>query len=87
MRAVNEQMDPGLIGVSTKAFAVTPHASTNHTVPARYLYVGVGGDVANVNLDGTVVVYKGVPAGAYIMCASLRVNAVGTSATDIVGHI
>lgn len=84
---VTERMEPGLVGVSTKAFAVTRSDSVNHTTPARYLYVGTAGDVVNVNLDGTTVTYKNVPAGSYIMCASLRVNAVGTTATDIVGHI
>jgi hypothetical protein len=79
-------MDPGLVGLSTFCFAVVPHNSNDHPAECRYLYVGTGGNVALVNLDGSVVVHTAVPAGSYILCSNRRVNATGTTASNIVGY-
>jgi hypothetical protein len=75
-------------GTSNKSFAITPGdtSAANYANRARFIYVGGTGDVALVNLDGSVTTYKAVPVGAYLWCASLRVNATGTTATFLVGH-
>lgn len=78
-------MEPGLVGTSTKSFAITPHDSTNFTLDCRYIFCGAAGNVALVNIDDAVVTYA-VLAGAYILCAAKRVNATGTTATGLVGH-
>lgn len=74
-------------GPATNFLAVTPHNSTNFA-QARALYVGVAGDVAAVANDitgaETAVVFKNVPAGTILPIRTKRVNATGTTATDIV---
>ena len=65
--------------------AVTPHDSTNLGAIARGLYVGVTGDVAAVpSGGGAAVLFKAVPAGAILPISVIRVNATGTTASQIV---
>lgn len=52
--------------------------------PARSLYVGVTGDVVAINENNVAVTFKAVPAGAVLPVATKRVNATGTTATDLV---
>lgn len=63
--------------------AVTPHDSTDFARPARYLYVGVTGNVAAVRLDGTAVTFANLPVGWHPICCR-RVNSTGTTASSIV---
>lgn len=49
----------------------------------RALYVGGAGDVAAVRQDGTAVVFSAVPAGSILPIRCRRVNATGTTATNI----
>jgi hypothetical protein len=67
------------------SFVVTPHASTNLPTTARAIYVGGAGAVAVVAPDDTVTVWPAVTAGSYLWVACKRVNAVGTTATNMVG--
>lgn len=68
--------------------AVTPHDSTNFTSIVRQLYVGVTGDVVVVTQAGVVITFKAVPAGASIGPFFIkRVNATGTTATNIVAFV
>ncbi len=83
-----QSMEPNLIGVSNgPAFVVVPHASINHTIPARYLLVTGAGNVEIVNLDDSVCLIQNVQPGTYIMCANKRVNAANTTvaAGNIIG--
>lgn len=71
---------------------ITPHNSTNLSHLVRAIYVGTGGNVVAVMLDPTqdsptekACTYKNVPSGTYLMGRFLRVNATGTTATDLVG--
>ena len=66
--------------------AITPHASNNIDGEnlARAIYVGVGGDIAIVDAFDDAVVYKAVPQGAVLPMACKRVNAIGTTATNMV---
>jgi hypothetical protein len=74
----------------SEAFAVIPHDTNKHVnadgkpEPARALYIGVAGDVTLVDLQGTAVLFKAVPVGL-LRVGSVRVNATGTTATNIVG--
>jgi len=70
-----------------EGFDVVPSDTVDHTRPAWGIYVGVGGDVAIVTANGTVLVHKNVPAGSTIRLGSVRVNVTGTTATDMVGYI
>lgn len=63
--------------------AVTPSDSVDFARPARYLYVGVAGNLAAVRLDGTAVSFANLPVGWHpIVCR--RVNSTGTTALSIV---
>jgi hypothetical protein len=74
-------------GPANQAVAVTPHASTNFATlggaPCRGLYVGVGGDITAI-VNGAVVLFKNVPGGSVLPVRCTRVNAVATTATDMV---
>ena len=47
------------------------------------LWVGGAGDVAAVQQNGTVGVLAGVPAGSWLPLGVRRINATGTTATNI----
>ena len=68
-----------------KAYAITPHASNNEAVPFRAFYCGGDGHVELVNFDATVVVLNNCKAGAVYPFGGIRVNAIGTTATGLVG--
>lgn len=48
------------------------------------LYVGATGDVACVDQSGDVTVFTAVPAGTTLRIGVRRVNAAGTSASNLV---
>jgi hypothetical protein len=48
------------------------------------IYVGVTGDIAVVQQNNIAVVFKGVPAGQRLEVQAKRVNAAGTTATNLV---
>lgn len=64
--------------------AVTPSNTASISTKARAIYVGTAGDVAMVNARGTAVTFKAVLAGTVLPVQTTRVNATGTTATDIV---
>lgn len=70
---------------SQHAFAITPHNTQPFPRRSRWLYVGGAGNVAAVFPDGGVVTFVGLPAGALLPIELIRVNATGTTATNLVG--
>lgn len=71
-------------GPTSKSFAITPSDSANYAEQARKIFVGGAGVVKLVGLDGIEVSWTCI-AGMYIDCASIRVNATGTTATLLIG--
>lgn len=71
---------------SGSIFDVTPHDVTNFATNVRALYVGVAGSVVVVAEDGTSATFV-TPAGTRIDVRAQRVNATGTTATNIVGMV
>jgi hypothetical protein len=65
------------------AVDVTPSNTVNLTRPARGLYVGVTGNVVVINLLGNIDTYTNLAAGIWHPIAFTRVNATGTTATNI----
>ena len=64
---------------------VTPNDSTDLALgTCRALYIGTGGDVSIVDLGGETVVFVGALAGSVLPIQTARVNATGTTATNIV---
>jgi hypothetical protein len=72
-----------VLGPGTSFAAITPHASTDIAL-TRAVYVGVGGDIAAVGADNLAVIFKGVPTGTLLPIRVRRINAVNTTATDMV---
>lgn len=80
-------MEPGLVGIATQGFAVTPSDTVADPAgPFRYLYVGTAGDVELVDMAGNDLIYKTVPAGGYVFVAGTRVKVASTTASHIIGH-
>lgn len=63
---------------------VSPSDSVNLTPAARALYVGTGGDLTIINGRGNAVTFVGVPSGSFLPVQTIRVNATGTAAEDII---
>jgi len=53
---------------------------------SRRIYVGVAGDVSLVTKAGTTLLYKNCVAGSYIGCRAKKVNASGTTATNLIAE-
>ena len=66
------------------AFAVTPSDSVSFTTSCRALYIGNAGNVALVTVGGDEVTFVGLAAGSILPVATSRVDATGTTATNIV---
>lgn len=67
-------------------YAISTSDSVNLPNLGRTLYVGSGGDVAVVNTSDQVVLHKNVPDGGKLIVFFKRVNATGTSASDLVAY-
>ena len=79
-----EQLAPGLDAPSGEFEAITPSDTTDLTMPTRAVYVGTAGNITAVDLTGTAVVFSSVPAGAILPIRASRINATGTSASNLV---
>lgn len=62
----------------------TPYGLNGFPEFARWLYVGVAGDVSYVKWDGTTQVLVGLAAGVWHPIFSLMINSAGTTATSLV---
>jgi hypothetical protein len=67
--------------------AVVPNDGADLAFEARSLYVGGAGDVKVTTVDGSVLVFAGVPAGTVLPVAARRVWATGSTATGIVALV
>lgn len=64
--------------------AITPSDTDDLPTGIRQVYVGGTGDVAAVGQDDEVVTFAAVPAGAVLDIGPKRIDATGTTATDLV---
>lgn len=78
----NQFPSRGSLGSAIEFFAITKHDTNELAQVPRAIWVGGAGDIA---LDG--VVLKAVPAGTLLPVSPSKVNATGTTATDIVGLV
>lgn len=68
----------------SRAVAITPSDATNFTEGTCHaIYVGGAGNVTAV-VNGTAVLFAGVPVGTVLKVRATRVNATGTAATNLV---
>ncbi len=76
-------VDHGL--TSGRYVAITPHNSTDFTDGICVaIYVGVGGDVVAVDIDGNATTFKNAQSGVTLPIKARRVNSTGTTATNLV---
>lgn len=68
---------------ANRVFAITNDADFPEESDA--IYVGVGGDIRLVSVDGDTVTFKDVPTGTQLMVRAVKVLSSGTDATDLVG--
>ena len=68
---------------SASAAAVTPSDSVNLTGTTRGVYVGGTGNVTAV-INSTAITFTAVPVGTILPIAATRINATGTTATNMV---
>jgi hypothetical protein len=66
------------------AVAVTTSDTVNLANPSRGLYVGGAGNISALMLDGTTGVFSGATAGTVYALRVKRINATGTTATNMV---
>jgi hypothetical protein len=66
------------------AGTVTPSDTTVFSVKPRALYIGGNGNCSLLMADGDTVVFVGLTAGSILPIRCNRVNATGTTATNIV---
>ncbi|MFK7941611.1 MAG: hypothetical protein AB8B85_01660 [Paracoccaceae bacterium] len=72
-------------GPSVDGATITPNDSADLSPLPRALYIGGAGNVSVDTFGGTEsLVFVGAQAGSIIPMAVRRVNATGTTATDIV---
>lgn len=69
------------------AYNVVPSDATAGPCPWRILYIGGAGNVSFVDMGSNTVVLTGVVAGQQVFVGGKRVNATGTTATNIVALV
>lgn len=72
-------------GVAKTGDATLDHyyGANNSVEFARWIYVGVTGDLSYTKWDGTTQTLVGLAAGVWHPIFSIKVNAAGTTATNI----
>lgn len=80
MPGYQSPIDPG---PTSRFFSVTPSASKLPNGRCRGLYIGVGGDVAVTNHEGTTIVFKNMSEGDHAISTDTVLSS-GTTATDII---
>lgn len=78
----NQFPNRGALSSASEFFAITKHDINELAQVPRGIWVGTAGDVA---VDG--VVLKNVPAGTLLPVSPSKVNATGTTASDLVGLV
>lgn len=73
----------GLGAPGVRWYSVTPNDNTDLDPIPRALYVGVTGDLALVDVDGTAVTFVAAAVG-YHPLRPRRVKSTGTTATSVV---
>lgn len=78
-------MSTSSLYTARKLVAITPSNTVNLAEAVRAVYVGAGGNISIVPLDGPAVTLEGVQGGSILPIGAARINAAGTTATALVG--
>ncbi len=80
-----EQFAGSLDAPASHAFAIAASDTVNLADVTRALYVGGGGDLSVVMLSGETALFSAVVTGTILPLRVRRVNATGSTASDLVG--
>lgn len=71
-----------------QSYNITPSndPATKHEPPIAEIYVGSGGHIRAVGMDGTPVTFKNVPTGATLRGYFVSVMEEGTTAEDLIAR-
>ena len=75
-----------LLSSASGAEAITKSDTVGFTYASKRIWVGTGGTVAVVMLNGSVVNYLNVPDGNYLYVRATRVNSTNTTASDMIAE-
>lgn len=64
---------------------ITPSDTVSLVEAVRAVYVGVGGNLSIVPLNGPAVTLTAVQGGSILPIGAARINATGTTASSLVG--
>ena len=78
-------MSTSSLYTARKLVAITPSDTVSLVEAVRALYVGAGGNISIVPLDGPAVTLTGVQSGSILPIGAARINATGTTAAELVG--
>ena len=73
------------IGPGTSFVTITPSDSVVYNPVLRSIYVGVGGNIAIVGLDGVIGIAVNVPQGTVFPVEAVQVMATNTTASSLLG--
>ena len=76
----------GITSPVTDGESVTPSDATELSKVSRAIYVGVGGDLKYVTIDGTTLSKKNIASGLSHPMRVRQILATGTTATDIIAE-
>jgi hypothetical protein len=69
---------------ATGGSAVTPSDTVSLSGTSRAIYVGGAGNISALMSNGQTVTFTAVPIGTYLTICVQRINATGTTATNLV---
>lgn len=72
-------------GQATGIFTITPHDTTLFAFTSSGVYVGGAGNISVLMSDGSTGIFIAVPVGSLLPIQADRVNATGTTATNLLG--
>lgn len=78
-------MSTSSLYTARKLVAITPSDTVSLVEAVRALYVGAGGNISIVPLDGPTVTLTGVQSGSILPIGAARIDATGTTASSLVG--
>lgn len=71
-------------GPARKFNGVSAHDTTDFAVIPKAIFVGNGGDVVVVSVEGEAETFENVPDGSILPVICKRVNATGTTASGLI---
>lgn len=70
---------------ASDGFAIAPHDVNELAEATRAIYVGTGGNIAVVLINGDALTFKNAAAGSILPIRCKAVKATGTTAADLIG--